>query len=437
MRAVRFIALSCITGLLISACSSDDNKVEISREGRVSVLQLEQSLRPDITDAERIIRVPPPRAIAAWPTSGGNATHSLGHVALAATLEEKERHDIGEGTRNAVPLAAPVVVGNRVFALDAAAQVTAFDSVTGNTTWTVDLLPESEDTPPSFGGLAHSGNLLIVAAGFNEVVALNPDTGSVIWRTNLPAPVRSAPTVANNRVYAVTLDNELFALHASDGKKLWQHGGLTGGAMLIGGSSPAVMDDTVIAAYSSGELFALRPENGRVLWSESLAAVNRVNAAASLTDITASPVVLDDAVYSIGHSGRLVAINRLNGRKLWEREIGGVTTPWVAGEFLFVLTNNAQLLCLNRLSGKIFWLTQLDKFEDKEDKKDPITWTAPILAGDRLLLGGSNGQLLAVSPYTGGVLGSIEQSAPLLTAPIVANRTLYLLRQDGVLAVFR
>ena len=37
-----------------------------------------------------------------------------------------------------------------------------------------------------------------------------------------------------------------------------------------------------------------------------------------------------------------------------------------------------------------------------------MTWFGPLLAGDRLIVAGTNEEALAVSPYTGDMLGHIR-----------------------------
>ena len=58
-------------------------------------------------------------------------------------------------------------------------------------------------------GRAFWNDRLYVATGYAQVLALDPADGKVIWRQNVGAPVHSAPTVADGRVFVVTVENEL------------------------------------------------------------------------------------------------------------------------------------------------------------------------------------------------------------------------------------
>ena len=84
-----------------------------------------------------------------------------------------------------------------------------------------------------------------------------PKNGKVIWKTGVAAPIRSGPTVADGRVYAVTVENELVALAADDGRRLWAHNGIPETAGLVGSASPAVEGESWSAAeFSSANLRA-------------------------------------------------------------------------------------------------------------------------------------------------------------------------------------
>jgi hypothetical protein len=60
-----------------------------------------------------------------------------------------------------------------------------------------------------------------------------------------------------------------------------------------------------------------------------------------------------------------------------------------------------------------------------------------VLAGDRLIVLASNGEALSISPYTGQALGRIEMPDGSYIAPIVADKTLYVLTNDADLIAMR
>src|SRR5207248_3501484 len=136
--------------------------------------------------------------------------------------------------------------------------------------WQVDLKPEGMRGSAFGGGPAFWNDCLYVSTGYAQVLALDPADGKIIWRQNVTAPVHSAPTVAEGRVFAVTIENELNALSTDDGRKQLSQNGIPDPAGMLGGASPAGEGAVAIPGFTSGGVFALRVENARCGGPDSL-----------------------------------------------------------------------------------------------------------------------------------------------------------------------
>jgi outer membrane protein assembly factor BamB len=346
--------------------------------------------------------------------------------------------DVGEGDwRYGRVTAQPVVAGNRVYAADANDVVSAFNTKNGNRIWRFNPRPKNDDNPMFGGGIAYANGRVFIATGYAQVVAVNAATGKEIWRQNLASPAHGPPTVADGRVFTITVDNELEVLAASDGHRLWTQNGIPEPADLLIGASPAVQGDTVIVPYSSGELDALRAENGRAVWTDNLATAQPLGALSSLADIRGQPVIDRDRVFAVSHSGILVSIDLRTGDRVWEQDIGGTHMPWVAGDYIYVLANDRDLACLLRSDGHVRWVRTLPRYGDEKDKTNPLRWSGPVLAGNRLIVISSNGEALSVSPYTGDFLGRTKFSSGVYLDPVVANGTLYVMTDEAKLTALR
>ncbi|HYZ39213.1 MAG TPA: PQQ-binding-like beta-propeller repeat protein, partial [Stellaceae bacterium] len=357
---------------------------------------------------------------------------------LSDKLSEVWKANIGEGaSRYTRVLSQPVVAKGRVYAMDGGVQVTALDAATGNRLWQVDLKPDDQVGNSFGGGVAFWHDHLYASTGYALVLELDPADGRVLWKTAISAPIRSGPTVANGRVFVVTVENELVVLAADDGRRLWNHNGIPETASLLGGASPAVEGEVVVAAYSSGELYALAVENGRPLWSDNFANTRSVNAVASLADIRGRPVLDRDRVFAISHSGRVAAIDLRSGERAWEQDIGSTHSPWVAGDYVYVLSNDNELVCLTRNEGKVRWVWQLPSYENPKKRKDPMIWAGPVLGSDRLIVLSSVGDAISVSPYTGEPLGREVMPAGGYLGPVIADNSLYVLTDDATLTAYR
>jgi outer membrane protein assembly factor BamB len=404
---------------------------------RIPIMLLESRLSADPALATTPVRIPPPIPTPNWPQSGGIADHAMHHVAAEGSLAPAWRADVGAGDSDDGRItSAPVAARGVVFAMDAEAGISAFRADNGKRIWRI--AAEGEDDEGGFGGgLAYGQGRLFATTGYGEVLALDPRDGGVLWRYRAGPPLRAAPAINRGRVFATTVDNQLLVLDGATGELLWQHRGLEETAGLVGGASPAVSAGVVVAAYSSGELYALKVENGVTAWTDSLLFANQIQSLGAINDINGDPVIDRGRVYAASHGGRLVSIDVRSGAVAWDVELSSVETPWIAGDYLYVVSTDGDVVCLTRVDGRIRWVRVLPRWEDPEDKADPILWTGPILVGDRLIVAGSNGQVVALSPFDGRPLGRLDLGQPIDVPPIAADGTVYLLTRGAELVALR
>ena len=145
----------------------------------------------------------------------------------------------------------------------------------------------------------------------------------------------------------------------------------------------------------------MRADSGTVVWTDGLGGGGGHSSMADFLSIRGAPVISNGRVYAIGMGGLVVAIDLPTGRRLWERQVTGENTPWVAGDWMFLISIDQELAAIDVRDGRVAWITPLPRWDDPEKKKDSLTWFGPILAGDRLVVTGRSEEALAVSPYTG------------------------------------
>ncbi len=421
-----------------SVTSMFDKKQEPLPGRRISVLKADEKGTVSGPEATGPIVLPPAMANASWSQPGGVASNAPGHLAIGDALHTLWTADAGEGSSKRQRLTAiPIVYGNKIYTMDSEGTIRATSGSDGSKLWSVKTVPDQKsgfDFVHPFnsnnlsrngfgGGIAADGGKIFAATGFGSVLALDAGSGQVLWSKMFAIPIREAPTASEGRVFVVNSESELLCLNGADGSSLWTQKGLPENAALLTSASPAVAGNLVFAPYPSGEITAVDVKTGQAKWTDSLAK-GAINTSATAIGEAARPVVDREAVYAMSRGGQLIATSRDKGVRLWTREIQGTQTPWVAGDTVFVVDVTGKLIALTRTDGKVRWVTALP---------GDGRWNGPVLAGNRLWLASSNGQLVAVDAVSGSISTQSDLGTPVMITPVIAEGRLYVLTDKAKL----
>ncbi len=448
MTHMKIARAALLTGLIaasLTGCKGGlfgggDEKTTPTIGNRMPILsRIESGAEVDPALAAISVVLPPQRTNPEWAQPGGAASKSYGHLALAENPTKVWSAQIAGSTNRMRLAASPVIAGNMLFAEGTDGVIIAFDKATGAKLWTRgDEEMTKDQAPAEFGGgVSYEAGKIYATNGVGEVKALNAETGEVIWKVKPAGPLRGSPTVAFGQLFVMTQDNQLISLNIADGSLVWDESGSNTQSGVFGVAAPSAGQGTIVAGYSSGELTAYRYENGRSLWSDALARTNISTTVGTITDIDADPIIDSGRVYALGQGGRMAAYELVTGQRIWELNLAGISTPAIAGEWIFTLTDDARLLAIARSSGRVRWITKLQGYKDEEDKKGPIFWTGPVLAGGHLWVANSEGELWKVSAGEGAASMFAEVGQPVSLAPVVADGTLYLLDDSGTITAWK
>lgn len=433
---LRSIVGAALSLAFLAACSEKD----VILEGQRLDLRSGQSTSEVFVNQTRAINLGAARVNTDWTHRNGGPGHQINHPALGANLTQVFAANIGDGdSRRARITADPVVAGGVIYTLDAQTMVTA-TSQDGTTLWTANVLPAGDSAnSASGGGLAISGGRLFVATGYGELSALDATTGAVIWRQDLDAPGGSAPTVQGNLVYLVARNSRAWAIEADTGRIRWNLEGAPSGSGFGGGAGVAATGSLVYFPFPSGEVLAAFPRGGLRRWSSVVSGQRLGQAAATISDISGDPVVSGNRLYVGNVSGRVVAMELGTGDRLWTALEGAVGPVWPAGDSVFLINDLNELVRLSSASGDPIWRVALPKFEETRERRQKTLHAhyGPILAGGRIIVASSDGQLRQFDPTSGALIGAVEIPGGASSNPVIANKTLYVVSKQGQLLAFR
>ena len=415
----------------------DENKVKATEGERIPLIAFNQKLEVSEALKGQTFFLPDPQPVPAWPQSFGTPGVWIENLDAAKDFRLAWKRGVGEASNRKLHVTAPPVgADGKIYVMDAEARVSAYDAATGGRIWSVDLAERTHRDREAFGGgLAVDGGKLYVTSGYRFVAALDPATGKRLWRTNVDSPIHGAPAVTAGRVLAINVDDDLEAYNAETGAQDWTYQALTEPARILKASSPVPAGEAVIAPFASGELVALHGANGNEEWSVTLSRTSRTNAISEIRDIAGHPVVFSGAVFAGSHSGVFADVDLRTGETKWTLPITTITTPWPAGDVIYIVSQAGEVICASRDNGQVYWITDLNKGIKK--RKDRALFFGPVMASGRLVVASDRGRAIALDPKTGARLSSIDIGGPALMAPVAMNGMLYLVTDKAELVAIR
>ncbi len=339
--------------------------------------------------------------------------------------------DSGLQVRWRVPIrggfASPAVAGGRVFVLD------------------------YEETPGSR-----------TMDGTERLLALDEETGAVLWTQTWPAAYRNIqwkfangprtpPTVDGDRVYVLGAAGMISCLDAATGEAVWQVDTAAeyGATVPVYGVShaPLVEGDVliiVVGGEPDAKIVGFDKATGEERWR-----------ALEMTSETgySSPIVIDAGGVRqliFWHATALVSLNPETGETYWEqafRNTGGLSigTPVRSGRYLLIsqFRTGSMMMALNRDSptARMLWKGQSRIELPHMTEGLHAMMSTPIIIGDYLYGVGSYGELRGLDATTGERLWQSDALTPqgrFGTAYFVRNGDRYFVTNDaGELVIAR
>ena len=198
----------------------------------------------------------------------------------------------------------------------------------------------------------------------------------------------------------------------------------------IGGSKPVVTENIVIISYSSGEIYALDHNDGTLIWFDNVTSGNFFNKS-SLNDIQSPISIVGDKVFVPSFSDKFIAYEISNGNKIWNLKLSSINPFVVSGGSIYLIDTLGRLLCVDKMNGKLLWAVQLKVSNDGEE----VSWYGPLLSSNKLILNNSDGQVISISPFTGKLLSKINFYEELVSNPINIGDQIILISKKGTLFI--
>ncbi len=425
---IRFFIFILIFINLSSCAYFDQEQDDILPGKRELIFKNEDQV---IVKAIKKIEIDDPITVYSWNQQHQNVRNHLFHFKSNPNLKLKKKIKLGDlNFKNIEFLASPIVSRDVIFYADSDFNIIAKNIENGKTIWKIKLKKEKKENFSFISGLALDDKYLYVTTGLGNVYSIDILETKIEWSKSFLVQFSRPPLIHNNKLFLVSDDNQTFSLNKVTGETIWSHIGNIEEVSIIGGSKPTIEKNIVIVTYSSGEIYALNESDGSTIWLDNLSS-SGFFIKSNVNDIQAPITIESESVYVPTFSDKLIVYDLGTGKEKWNVKVSSISPLVISGDTIFVLDTASKLLCLDKLTGKLLWAVQLRVSRKGED----VTWYGPLLSTNKLLLVGSDGLVLSLSPFSGKILSKTQFEEGIISYPFQVKENIFLISEKGNLFI--
>lgn len=316
----------------------------------------------------------------------------------------------------------PVLAGGSVYAAGSeGGALLRLDADSGRQIWRVETGKQLSS------GVGVGADLVLVATRKGEVLAYDSN-GKPLWEARVASEVLSPPQAAEGLVIVRSVDGQITALDARDGKRRWLYQRALPTLAVRSHAGLVVTRGAVFAGYPGGKLVALSLVNGNLGWEASVAQPRGATDLERIADIASLPVVDGNRICAVAYQGRVACFEILNGNPVWARDMSSVSGLALDASYLYVSDIRGAVHALDKNSGASIW---------KQDKLANRRLSAPLATGGYIALGDLEGQVHLLAREDGAFAARIatDGSAIGATPAKLGEDIMVQTRNGGVFAI--
>jgi outer membrane assembly lipoprotein YfgL len=314
--------------------------------------------------------------------------------------------------------------------------------------------------------VAVNGNVLTLAAGDGNVVAVEADSGKALWRASIGAKisagvgsdgsvaavvtrdgelvvleagrikwkksvgvrVATAPLVAGGRIFVLGVDRTVQAFDASDGIRLWQVQ-RPGDALTLSHTGVIAAFKNTLVVGQGPRMAGIDPVAATLRWEAPLGSPRGANEVERLADLIGPVVRSGDLLCARSFQAAVGCVDAQLGNLAWAKNVGGTDAIAGDGELLFGADASDRLSAWRTPTGDVAWTSEALMFRGLG---------APATIGASVVYGDSNGTLHWFSRAKGESQARVPTDGSAITTPPVSvGGVLVVVTRGGGVFAFR
>ncbi len=314
----------------------------------------------------------------------------------------------------------PAVREGQLFVANGSGEVMALQGDTGDVMW------RASAGAALSAGVGSDGRFAAVVTRGNEVVVF--DKGVEVWRKRVPSSVVTPPLVAGERVFVMGVDRGVHAFDALDGRRLWVYSKPGDALTLAHPSVVSAFKNNLLVAQGQ-RLTSLDPLRGTVSWEAALASPRGTNEVERLADLIGPLARVGDRVCARAFQSAVACADAARGAVLWTRNVGGINGVGADAERVYGADASDRITAWRADNGDMVWQSEKLLYRGLSGA---VAVGPNVVFGDaegyvHFLAAGSGEQQLRLSTDGKAVIGT----------PLLVGKTLVVTTQGGGLYAFR
>ncbi|WP_333606491.1 outer membrane protein assembly factor BamB [Arsukibacterium sp.] len=349
---------------------------------------------------------------------------------------------VGKGVAHYDSALTPLMTEDTIYAASREGIVASIELSSGKRNWTFDarkgetisrlrrvLMTWSDKTALLAGGVGYGYGKVFVGTENGEVLALDKDSGELLWRTKVKGEVLATPVAGDNLVVVALGSGSIVALDPQTGEQRWLFENEMPALSLRGVSQPVIDSGGVVYGTASGRIGVLVVDRGFQAWEEVVATPKGSTDLSRLVDVKAKPLVIAGTIYTIAFNGELMALELRTGRQLWKRDYASFRNMAVSGNTLYIVDSEARIHAVDRRNGTEIWSqTGLHRH----------MLTGPAVYKDYLVVGDNKGNLHWLDRANGDLVSrQLFDPSGFYADPVANNDYLLVTSRDGELVLLK
>ena len=275
-------------------------------------------------------------------------------------------------------------------------------------------------------GVGSDGKVAAVVTRDGDLVVL--EGGQLKWKRPLGVRVATAPLVAGGRVFVLGIDRTVQAFDALDGAKIWQVQRPGDPLTLAQSGVIAAFKDTLVAGQGP-RMAGFDPVAATVRWEVPIGSPRGANEVERLADLIGPALRTGDLLCARSFHAAVGCVDADRGRVLWTKTIGGTDAISGDAELLFGADASDRVTAWKTPSGDVAWTSESLMFRGLG---------APAVVGSSVVFGDVDGTLHWLSRAKGEAqLRSTTDGSALAVPPVVVGGMLIVVTRSGGMFAFR